>query len=104
MWLPVLASNILVTWFGNDKRIRNEIDLMLVRSRWASSVIDCRVCNGAQAGSEEGSDHAMVRARVRLRMKAAHLFRLLALDWARVNCTTECTLIFFHSQLLLKAI
>ncbi len=77
---------------------------MLVRSRWASSVIDCRVCNGVQAGSEQGSDHAVVRVRVRLRMKAAHHFRLLALDWAMVNCTTEYTLIFFHSQPLLKAI
>ncbi len=43
---------------------------MLVRSRWASSVIDCRAYTGAQKGSEHGSDHAMVRARLHLRMKA----------------------------------
>ncbi len=46
---------------------------MVVRSRWASSVIDCRAYNGAQTGSEHGSDHAMVRARLRLRMKAARI-------------------------------
>ncbi len=46
---------------------------MLARSRWASSVINCRAYNGAQTGSEHGSDHAMVRARLRLRMKAARI-------------------------------
>ncbi len=62
----------LVTWFSNDGRTRNQIDHMLVRSRWASSVIDCRAYNGAQTGSEHGSDHAVVRARQHLRMKVAH--------------------------------
>ncbi len=46
---------------------------MMARSHWASSVVDCHSYNGAQPGSERGSDHAMVRARVRLRMKAAHI-------------------------------
>ncbi len=46
---------------------------MLVRSRWASSVIDCRANNGAQTGREHGSDHAMARARLHLRMKAARI-------------------------------
>ncbi len=53
----------LVTWFYNDGRTRNQIDHMLVRSHWASSVVDCRAYNGAQTGSEHGSDHAMVRSR-----------------------------------------
>ncbi len=46
---------------------------MLVRSRWASPLIDCRAYNEAQKGSEHGSDHAMVRARLRLCMKAARI-------------------------------
>ncbi len=46
---------------------------MLVRSRWASSVIDCRAYTGVQTDSENGSDHAMLRARLRLRMKAARI-------------------------------
>ncbi len=63
----------LVTWFSNDGRTRNQIDHMLVRPHWASSVIDCRAYNGAQTGNEHGSDHAMVRARLRLRMKATRI-------------------------------
>ncbi len=42
-------------------------------SRWASSMIGCRAYNGAQTGSEHGSYHAMVRADLRLRMKAARI-------------------------------
>ncbi len=34
------------------------------------SMIGCRANNGAETVSEHGSDHAMVRARLRLRMKA----------------------------------
>ncbi len=40
---------------------------------WASSVIDYRACNGAQTGSENGSDHAMVQAGLQLHMKAARI-------------------------------
>ncbi len=36
-------------------------------------VIDCRAYNGAQTGIEHGSDHAMVRARLRQRMTAARI-------------------------------
>ncbi len=43
---------------------------MLVRSRWASSVGDCRIYIEAQTGNEHAPDHAIVRARVRLRIKA----------------------------------
>ncbi len=47
--------------------------LTVARSRWVSSVIDYRAYNGAQTGSEHGSDRAMVRACLRLRMKAARI-------------------------------
>ncbi len=62
-----------VKWFSNDRRTRNQIDHILVRFHWASSVIDCRACNGAQTGSKHGSGHAMVRTRLRLRVKAARI-------------------------------
>ncbi len=63
-----------------------QIDHMQVRSRWASSVIDCRAYNGAQSGSEHGSDHAMVRARLRPRMKAARTSnRPAKLDTAKLK-------------------
>ncbi len=50
----------LVTLFSKDGRTRNQIDRMLVRSRWAPSVIDNRAYNGAQTASEHGLNHAMV--------------------------------------------
>ncbi len=76
----------LVTWFANGGRTRDQIDHMLVQSRWASSVIDCRAYNGAQTGNEHGSDHAMVRARLRLCMKAAHISnRSAKLDTAKLK-------------------
>ncbi len=57
---------------------------MLVRSRWASSVIDCRADNEARTGSKHGSDHAMVRAH--LRMKAARISnRPAKFDTARLK-------------------
>ncbi len=52
----------LLTGFSNDGRTRNQLDRMLMRYRWASSVIVYGVYNGAQTGSEYGLDHAMVRA------------------------------------------
>ncbi len=59
---------------------------MLVWTRWASSVIDCRAYNGTQTGGEHGSNHAMVRARLRLRMKAARISNCPArLDTAKVK-------------------
>ncbi len=62
-----------VKWFSNDRRTRNQIDHILVRFHWASSVIDCRACNGAQTGSKHGSGHAMVRTRLRLRVKVPRI-------------------------------
>ncbi len=45
---------------------------VMARSHWASSVVGCHPYNGAQTGSQRGSDHAMVRDRMSLRIKAAH--------------------------------
>ena len=59
----------LLTWYSNDGRTANQIDYILIRSRWMSSVEDCRVYRGAEAGNAGGSDHMLVRARVRLHLK-----------------------------------
>ncbi len=72
----------LVTWFSNDGRTSDQIGHMLVRSRWASSVVGCR----AYTCSEHGSDYAMVCARIRLRMKAAPIpNRPAKLDTAKLK-------------------
>ncbi len=49
------------------------MDHMLVRSLWAPSVIDYRAFNGTQIGNDHGSENAMVRARLHLRVKATSL-------------------------------
>ncbi len=59
-------------------------------------MIDCRAYNAAQTGSEHVSDHAMVRARLRLRIKAARIsnrpakldtakFKTVALEHLRLD-------------------
>ncbi len=62
----------LETWYSNDQRTKNQIDYVLVRARWASSVLDCRSYRGADTGSANNSDHVLLRAAVRLRLKANH--------------------------------
>ncbi len=58
-----------MTWSNNDRRTRIQINHMLVRSHWASSMINSR----DQISSEHGSDHAVFRTRLRLHLKAARL-------------------------------
>ncbi len=60
----------LVTWYSNDQRTRNQIDYVLVRARWASSFMDCRAYKGAVTSSLNNSDHALLRAAFRIRLKA----------------------------------
>ena len=58
----------LLTWYSNDGVTAHQIDHILIRSRWASSIEDCRSYRGAEAGSKGGSDHVLVRARLRLHL------------------------------------
>ncbi len=67
---------------------------MLVQSRWASSVIDCWAYNGGRTGSE----HAIVRARLRLRMKAARISNCPA----RLDTTKLKTVALEHLRLDLR--
>ena len=54
----------LLTWYSNDGHTANQIDYILIRSRWSTSVLDSRAYRGAEAGS----DHALVRAKIKLRL------------------------------------
>ncbi len=46
-----------------------QIHYVLVRDRWASSVLDCRAYRGADTGSANNFDHVLLRATLRLRLK-----------------------------------
>ena len=67
----------LLTWYSNDGRTANQIDYILIRSRWASAVEDCRVYRGAETGNANGSDHTLLRARLRIHLKARQKPRLV---------------------------
>ena len=58
----------LLTWHSNDGVTKAQIDFILVRQRWRSSVQDSRSCNGADKGSESGSDQRLVAAKILLRL------------------------------------
>lgn len=53
----------IVTWKSPDGNTMNQIDYVLVRRRWKSSVMDAR----SFWGNEWCSDHALIRARIKLR-------------------------------------
>ena len=76
----------LITWYSNDGRTAHQLDYILIRSRWISSVEDCRSYRGADTGNRCGSDHTLVRAKVQLRLTtrrklpAAKRFNVALLD------------------------
>lgn len=77
----------LVTWYSNDGVTTNQIDHILVKARWASSVLDCHAYRGAETGSEHGSDHVLVRAKMRLRLKVNKNSSLAPrFDVAKLKC------------------
>ena len=58
----------LVTWYSRDGHTANQIDHILVRSRWSSAVEDCRAYRGAKTGNANGSDHVLVRGRMKIHL------------------------------------
>jgi len=65
----------LLTWYSNDGHTANQIDYILVRARWSTSVLDSRAFRGAVTGNASDSDHVLVRAKIRLRL-SSHLRQL----------------------------
>ncbi|KAI8491212.1 hypothetical protein Bbelb_308450 [Branchiostoma belcheri] len=53
------------TWRSPNGTTQNEIDYVCINQRWRSSLLDVRVFRGADVGS----DHHLLGARVRLRLK-----------------------------------
>ena len=54
------------TWISPDGRTKNEIDYILIRSRFKPSALNCR----ADPKADCGSDHNIVAAHLRLRFTA----------------------------------
>lgn len=56
-----------LTWTSPNGRDQNQIDHLMVNSMWRRSLIDVTVRRGADAGS----DHHLVTAKVRLKLRIA---------------------------------
>ena len=56
-----------LTWTSPNGRDKNQIDHLMVNSMWCRSLLDVRVRRGADANS----DHHLVTAKVRLKLRAA---------------------------------
>ncbi|XP_037870090.1 LINE-1 retrotransposable element ORF2 protein [Bombyx mori] len=57
----------LYTWTSPGGKHRNQIDYILIRSRWRTSVLNAHTLHGACCGS----DHELLVAKIRLKLKAA---------------------------------
>ncbi|XP_028034121.1 uncharacterized protein LOC114245976 [Bombyx mandarina] len=58
----------LYTWISPGDRFRNQIDYITIGKRWKSSVTNTRTFPGADCGS----DHQLLVADIRLRLKSCH--------------------------------
>ena len=56
-----------LTWYSPNNRDKNQIDHLLINGMWRRSLLDVRVKRGADVGS----DHQLVTAMVRLKLRKA---------------------------------
>ncbi|BHF85091.1 hypothetical protein SprV_1002824900 [Sparganum proliferum] len=76
----------LLTWYSNDGRTASQIDYILVSSRFRSWVHDSRSMRGAETGNAYGSDHVLVRARLKVHLSSApKMPRPRRLDVAKIR-------------------
>lgn len=61
----------LFTWTSPGGSTKNQIDYILIRSRWRTSILNAHTLPGADCGS----DHELVIAKLRLKLKAARSFK-----------------------------
>nr|VZI18646.1 unnamed protein product [Spirometra erinaceieuropaei] len=61
----------LLTWYSNDSHTTRQIDYILVSSRFRSWVHDSRSMLGAETGNAHGSDHVLVRTRLKVHLSSA---------------------------------
>nr|VZI50996.1 unnamed protein product [Spirometra erinaceieuropaei] len=58
----------LLTWYSNDGLTASQIDCIIVSSRFRSWVHDSRLKRGAETGNAHGSDHVLVRTRLKVHL------------------------------------
>ncbi|XP_065574252.1 craniofacial development protein 2-like [Artemia franciscana] len=58
------------TWRSRDGRTRTQIDYLLFSRRWKSMIKDSRAYRGADTGSKSGSDHLLLKSKVRFRLSS----------------------------------
>ncbi|BHF73707.1 hypothetical protein SprV_0401678900 [Sparganum proliferum] len=76
----------LLTWYSNDGRTASQIDYILVSSRFRSWVHDSRSMRGAETGNAYGSDHVLVRTRLKVHLSSApKMPRPRRLDVAKIR-------------------
>ncbi|BHF78953.1 hypothetical protein SprV_0602207000 [Sparganum proliferum] len=76
----------LLTWYSNDGRTASQIDYILVNSRFRSWVHDSRSMRGAETGNAHGSDHVLVRTRLKVHLSSVpRMPRPRRLDVAKIR-------------------
>ncbi|BHF72811.1 hypothetical protein SprV_0401588200 [Sparganum proliferum] len=76
----------LLTWYSNDGCTASQIDYILVSSRFRSWVHDSRSMRGAETGNAYGSDHVLVRTRLKVHLSSApKMPRPRRLDVAKIR-------------------
>ncbi|BHF85124.1 hypothetical protein SprV_1002828300 [Sparganum proliferum] len=76
----------LLTWYSNDGRTASQIDYILVSSRFRSWVHNSRSMRGAETDNAHGSDHILVRTRLKVHLSSApKMPRPRRLDVAKIR-------------------
>ncbi|BHF67063.1 hypothetical protein SprV_0301008600 [Sparganum proliferum] len=79
----------LLTWYSNDSHTTSQIDYILVSSRFRNWVYDSRSMRGVETGNAHGSDHVLVRTRLKFHFSSApKIPRPRRLDVAKIRQTS----------------
>ncbi|VDM02106.1 unnamed protein product [Schistocephalus solidus] len=76
----------LLTWYSNEGHMASQIDFILVSSRFHSWIHHSRSMCGAETGNAYGSEHVLVRTRLKVHLSSAHkISRARRLDLTKIQ-------------------